>query len=47
MTNAWLLFRGGVLPALYDKSWVFSQDEVEQRLFQTVMFRRIRHAYER
>ncbi len=45
MLNAWHLFRGGVLPALYDRSWQFTENQIDRRLFQIMMFKRIRIAY--
>lgn len=45
MLNAWHIFRGGILPALYDGSWRFHDDDVERRLFQAAMLGRVVAAY--
>lgn len=45
MKNAWYIFRGGILPGLYDRSWRFSDDPAERRFRQALMLKRIATSY--
>lgn len=47
LVNAWYLFRGSVLPMLYQQTYRFNQSATEAVLFQQIVIRQMRAAWEK